>query len=147
MLKQYMASFYDNDSELFKRDLCEQFHVSQDISFEQVIFFVYSRQLITSKTMLISLILLLTIYLIVSKDYNLDKILIKRFLEKKFSKGNIFLKDTELKTDNQNSYSLINNSLKWLFKMYWKPKQKLKKREIESLHKYQEIVRNSTLKN
>lgn len=36
-----MASFYDNDSELFKRDLCEQFHVSQYISFEQVIFHLF----------------------------------------------------------------------------------------------------------
>ena len=81
-------------------------------SLDQVIFFIYSRQLITSKTMLISLILLLTISLIVSKDYNSDKILIKRFSEKKLSKGNIFSKDTELKIDNRNCYSLINNSLK-----------------------------------
>lgn len=111
VLKQYLASFYDNDSELFKRDFCEQFHVSQFISFEQVIFFIYPRRLIISKTMSISLILLLTISFFVSKDYNLARILIKRFSEKKFLKENISSKDIELKIDNLNYNSLINNSL------------------------------------
>jgi len=109
--------------------------------------YLFNKQSIISKTMSTSLILLLTISFFVSKDYNLARILIKRFSEKKFLKENISSKDIELKIDNLNYNSLINNSLNWTFKMYWKLRQKLRKKEIESQHKYQEIVRSNILKN
>jgi len=96
-----MASFYDNDSELFKRDLCEQFHVSQYISFEQVIFSFILGNRLHSKLLMISLTLPLMKFSSVSKDYNMARILIKRFSKEKLLKENIFLKDSELRTDNQ----------------------------------------------
>lgn len=37
-LKQYMAAFYDNDSELERRDHAESMHYENHISFEQVLF-------------------------------------------------------------------------------------------------------------
>jgi len=73
--------------------------------------YLFNKQSIISKTMSTSLILLLTISFFVSKDYNLARILIKRFSEKKFLKENISSKDIELKIDNLNYNSLINNSL------------------------------------
>lgn len=97
--------------------------------------------------MSISLILLLTISFFVSKDYNLARNLIKRFSEKKFLKENISSKDIGLKIDNLNYSFLINNSLNLTLKKCWKLRLKLRKRETESLLKYQEIEKNNTLKN
>ena len=96
-----------------------------------------------SRTMSISSTLPLKTLSCALIDSNVAKNLIRTCWGKKYSRGNICSKDIEQKTDSPKLLTHLNISPKWQQPKSWKLKPKLRKKEIESPHRFQETRKNS----